>query len=72
MFKMNFSTVGLKTHTNQLKMFFSARRTPTKRSVFAVDIRVAANELESTTYAKPSRNYIRIQNTLQKNESKIR
>jgi len=66
MFEMNLSTVGLKTHANQLKMLCSARRTPTKRSVFAVDSRVIANELGSTAHAKSSRHYIRIQNTLQK------
>jgi len=69
MFEMNLSTVGLKTHTNQLKMLFSARRTPTKRSVFAIDGRVVANELGSSTHTKPSWHYIRIQNTLQKSES---
>lgn len=72
MFEMNLSTVGLKTHANQLKMLCSARRTPTKRSVFTVDSRVIANELGSTAHAKSSRHYIRIQNTLQKSESKIR
>jgi len=72
MFEMNFSTVSLKTHTNQLKMLCSARRTPTKRSVFAFDSRVVTNELGSPAHTKSSWHYIRIQNTLQKSESKIR
>jgi len=64
MFEMDLSTVGLKTQTNQLKMLFSTRRPPTKRSLFAIDGRIVANELGSTAHTKPSRHYIRIQNTL--------